>query len=449
MKIRQGTLDEFLEWLTREDWNVICYGASAMAEEALREEPLAERVRYFVDGDPVKQGGKAELAGRSLPVLAPEALRQEDFSHTVLLITSGWFQAILKELECWPELAQASCAVYPQLRIACKPDSEEFFRRRILEECLREYASVLELRGETTPEETGALLWEKRDYIRGNGPQDRPLVLPRIMILPTTRCNLRCQGCSSLLPLFENPADLPVDRIIRDLDIFFRGVDQCIRLTIGGEPFLYPELPELLAYLRQQEKILGVLLITNSTIQPGEAALDLLQDPKFYVEVSDYGHIQQMSRTVAALERAGVRFSVLTDQVWDDMGGVEPRGRSEEQRREVYRSCEQSRLMKSIHNGAVYTCARGARMGALGCGYHSERDYFTLDEGEPAEQLREKIRGLYYMDSADACDRCDLGRLPARKIPAGVQPGGHWARSAYTLVRRDEYEAMRAARRKK
>lgn len=449
MKIRRGTLDEFLEWLEREDWRVICYGASAMAEEALGDRPLAERVRYFVDGDPARQGGEVKLAGCEFPVLAPEALRQEDFSRTVLLITSGWFRTILEELERWPELAQVSCAVYPQLRIACKPDSEEFFRRRILEECLREYASVLELRGETTPEDTGALLSEKRDYIRGNGPQDRPLVLPRVMILPTTRCNLRCKGCSSLLPLFENPADLPVSQLIRDLDIFFRGVDQCIRLTIGGEPFLYPELPELLAYLRRQEKILGVLLITNSTIQPGEAALDLLQDPKFYVEVSDYGHIQQMSRTVAALERAGVRFSVLTDQVWDDMGGVEPRGRSEAQRREIYRSCEQSRLMKSIHNGVVYTCARGARMRALGCGYRSERDYFTLDEDEPVGRLREKIRGLYYMDGADACDRCDLGQLPARKIPAGVQIGGHWTRSDYTLVRRDEYEAMKAALRKK
>lgn len=449
MKIRQGSLDEFLAWLAQENWNVICYGASAMAEEALQDRPLAERVLYFVDSDPAKQGRKVELAGRCFPVYAPERLRQESFSHTVLLITSGWFRTILDELETWVELAQVSCAAYPQLRIACKPDSEEFFRRRILEECLQEYESVLKQRGENTPEYRAALLLKKRYYIQGNGPQDRPLVLPRVMILPTTRCNLRCKGCSSLLPLFERPVDLSVSQLIRDLDLFFRGVDQCIRLTIGGEPFLYPELPELLVYLQQQEKILGVLLITNSTIQPGKAALGLLQDPKFFVEISDYGHIQQMSRTVAVLERAGVRFSVLADQMWDDMGGVESRGRTQEQRREVYRSCEQSRLMKSIHNGAVYTCARSARMRALECGYCSEQDYFTLSEGEPVERLRKKIRALYYMDSADACDRCDLGQLPARKIPAGVQLHGHWARSGYTLIRRDEYEAMKAALKKK
>ncbi len=449
MNIKSETLDTFIDRLEQEDLRVICYGASSMAEEALRDGRLADHVRYFVDGDTAKQGEAVQIAGRQFAVSDPSRLRGEDFSHTVLLITSGWFRTIMEELEAWAELAQVACAAYPQLLIACTPDSGEFFRRRILDECLLEYRSVLEQRGETRPEDRAALLEEKRAYIQGDGPQKRPFVLPRIMILPTTRCNLRCKGCSSLLPLFEHPVDLSASQLIRDLELFFRAVDQCIRLTIGGEPFLYPELADLLSYLQKQDKILGVLLITNSTIQPGEAALELLKDPKFFVEVSDYGHIRQMSRTVAALESAGVRFSVLTDQVWDDMGGVEPRGRTAEQRREVYRTCEQSRLMKSIHNGVVYTCARSARMRALECGYCSEQDYFILDEHEAVEDLRDKIRALYYMDGADACDRCDLGRLPAKKIPAGIQLAGHFERSAYTLVKRDEYEAIKAFARKK
>ena len=367
MNVIQDTLDEFLRRLEQENLYVICYGASTMAEEALQDRRLAERVHYLVDGDPSKQGNAVWLADRQFSVRAPDELRQEHFQNTVLLITSGWFRAIVEELGSWPELAEVSCAVYPQLLIACTPNSEEFFRRRILEERLREYEFVLEHRGET--ENKAALLAEKRHFIQENSPQDRPLVIPRVMILPTTRCNLRCKGCSSLLPPFEHPQDLPVNQLILDMDLFFRGVDQCIRLTIGGEPFLYPELAELLSYLRGQEKVLGVLLITNSTIQPSGPVLELLRDSKFFVEVSDYGHIQQMSRTVAALENAGVRFSVLTDQMWDDMGGVEPRGRTAQQRRDVYRICEQGRLMKSIYNGAVYTCARSARMRALECGY--------------------------------------------------------------------------------
>ena len=158
----QETLDGFLDWLEREGKSVICYGASAMAEEALREDRLASRVQYFVDSDTEKQGELVRLADRRFPVHSPAQLRQEDFSRTVLLITSGWFRTIMEELDHWPELAEAPCAAYPQLLIACAPDSEEFFRRRILDECLREYESVLENRGEPEPAQKWELLAEKR-----------------------------------------------------------------------------------------------------------------------------------------------------------------------------------------------------------------------------------------------------------------------------------------------
>ncbi len=443
MKLWQGTPDEFLDWLESEDWELVCYGAGAMAEDVLREPRFAEKVRFFVDGSSDKQ--ERSFYGERYQVFAPDRLRTEDLSCTALLITSGWFREIERELSAWPELENVCCAAFPAMLTACTPGSEEFFRRRILEQCLLEYDSALRQRGDTDNNERKRLLAEKRDFLLGPDPAHRPLVLPRVMILPTTRCNLRCKGCSSLLPLFEHPTDIPVEQNTRDLELLFRSIDGCIRVTVGGEPFLSKTLPELLTYLQEQEKVFSVLLITNSTIQPSPEALAILQAPKFYVEVSDYGHIQQMSRTVAALEGAGVRFRVLTEQVWDDMGGVEPRGRDDTQRREVYRNCEQGWLMKSIFNGKMHVCARSARMYALDCGYESAHDYFELREEDGGEKIRAKIRALYDLDFTDACDRCDLGRLPNKKIPAGVQMAGNMKKSAYTLVRRDEYEALKRA----
>lgn len=445
MTIWQGTPDEFLQWLGREKRRIICFGAADMGKELLREPAFRERVDFFVDNDSRKQG---QMLESRIPVQAPEMLRKEDLTHKVLLITSGWHREIVRQLSVWPELAEVPCAVYPLLLSECRPGSEEFFRRRIQDECLREYSSALERRGVTDSGQRQALLDAERAYIEGDAQRNRPLVLPRMMILPTTRCNLRCMGCSSLLPLFEHPSDVPVEQILKDLDLVFRGVDQCVRLTIGGEPFLYPALQELLEALRKQEKILSVLLITNSTIQPSQQILDILCDPKFFVEISDYGHIRSMSRTVAALEEAGVRFCVLTDQIWDDMGGVQPRSRTTEQKREIYMNCEQGRLMKSIHNGAMYVCARSARLHALNCGYSSEQDYFTISETDSPGELQMKIRGLYERDCADACDYCDLGCLPGKKIPAGVQMAGTQKKSAYTLVLREEYEALKAAKHK-
>ena len=446
MELWQGTPDEFLDRLERENRELICYGAGAMAEDVLQDPRFATRVRFLVDGSPDKQG--QSFYGGRYHVLAPDQLRDEDLSRAALLITSGWFREIERELSCQIGLDSLLCGAYPRMLAACVPGSEEFFRRRVLDECLLEYASVLRQRGDVNDTEIERLLAEKRLYFLGDSTLHRPLVLPRVMILPTTRCNLRCKGCSSLLPLFEHPADVPLEQNLRDLERLFSVIDACVRVTVGGEPFLSPSLPQLLTYLQKQEKVSGVLLITNSTIQPSPETLAILRDPKFYVEVSDYGHIQQMSRTVAALEGACVRFSVLTEQVWDDMGGVEPRGRDEAKRREVYRNCEQGWLMKSLYNGTMYVCARSARMHALDCGYESAHDYFELHEEDSVEEVRTKIRTLYDLDFADACDRCDLGALPNKKIPAGVQLTGNLRKSAYTLVRRDEYEALKSAARK-
>ncbi len=441
MRDIDGTVDSFLEQTEQEDRTIICYGASAMARAALEDERLANRVKYLVDGDAKKHNKELLVGTHSFRVESPKRLKEEPASKTALLITSGHYREITATLSLQPELDGLSYAVWPKLLAACQPGSEEFFRRRVLADCLSEYRSILKDRGEPSIE---ALVEEKCQYLLGEGKENRPLVVPRVMILPTTRCNLRCKGCSSLLPLFEHPYDVPIGQTLHDLELFFSAVDQCVRLTVGGEPFLYPDLEKLLTYLLKQKKLLGVLLITNSTIQPSQETLNLLSDPKFYVEVSDYGHIRQMGRTVAALEDSGVRFSVLTEQIWDDMGGIEPRGRAEEERRMVYMNCEQGRLMKSIHNGEMFVCARSARLRALDCGYCSESDYFSLAEEKNAGTIRESIRKLFYMNCADACDRCDLGFLPNKKIPAGIQITGKMRKSEYTLVRRDELEALRA-----
>lgn len=89
---------------------------------------------------------------------------------------------------------------------------------------------------------------------------------------------------------------------------------------MGGEPFLYPNLKEILEYLLAQKKVLGIMLITNSTLLPKPEVLELLKNPKILVEISDYGHLEKMSRLIQVLEEKDIFFKVLTEQTWTDMG---------------------------------------------------------------------------------------------------------------------------------
>lgn len=435
------TLKTFLDEVQAQHKKIICFGTGLMAEEALGYEVLRRAVVCLADNDCAKQGREIELAGGFYPVIVPNQLPRYLDGNTVILLTSGHFQAMRRQLEEMELVPEPEVYAFPELQIAYTADSEEFFEERFLKECLKEYETVLE-QYHISGEEKERKMREKEDFIRGRGPEERPFVIPRIMIMPTTRCNMRCKGCSSLLPLFEKPCDVEIGQILQDFDLFFSGVDECIRITVGGEPFLYPCLDEILRYLLKQDKVLGILLITNSTLLPKPEVVELLKNPKILIEISDYGHLQKMSRLIELLEENDIFFKVLTDQTWTDMGGVECRNRTKEELRFNYLNCNQGRVIKGFHNGRFHTCARSARMLALGA-YQSEGDYFELRPGDSPEEIRAKLRAVYYSESADACNYCDLGALPAKTIEAGIQMKGSFRKSKYTIVDRQEYEELK------
>lgn len=420
---------------------IICFGTGLMAEEALKHREIRESVICCADNNPDRQDKTILLHGTRYPVIKPEYIKRYLSDETCIIVASGYYKNIIRQLYQMELPDGVEIYSYPQMKVSAPSGSREFFENRILNECLREYEAVLE-QSHISGKQMERLVEEKKRFILGEDVKERPLVLPRVMLMPTTRCNLRCQGCSSLLPLFKKPTDVDLSQNLQDLHVFFSAIDECIRITIGGEPFLYPHLKEVLEYLLEQEKVLGIMLVTNSTIIPNEDVVCLLKNPKIMIEISDYGHLEKMSRLIALFESREIFFRVLTEQTWTDMGGVACRNRTKEELQFSYLNCEQSRLMKGIHNGKFHTCARSARMFGLGA-YESKEDYFDLSPEEPVERIREKIVNLYYGDYADACNYCDLGTLPNKVIEAGIQIHGSMHKSAYTIVNREEYEKLK------
>lgn len=434
-------LKQLEQKITNEKRPVVCFGTGLMAEDAVKNCPaIGDAISFFMDNDPAKVNKTILLGGREFSVLSPEEAVSHMPDHAIVLLTSGHYKAMREQLFQLGLDKQTEIYDFPVLKVAYEPESEEFFEERFLRECLKEYWIVLEQYG-ISGKERQAKIGEKEAYLRGD-EKGRPFVIPRVMVMPTTRCNLRCKGCSSLLPYFDNPEDCAIEQILQDFQIFFSGIDQCMRITVGGEPFLYPHLREILEYLLKEEKVLGIMLITNSMLQPKEDVIPLLSHPKILIEVSDYGQLEKMSRLIRILEDNNVNFKVLTEQTWMDMGGVECRNRTEEELRFIYMNCDQSRVIKGMHNGRFYTCARSARMTALGA-YDSSNDSFELSKNDTPEQVRKKLMKMYYSDHADSCNYCDLGALPAKVIPAGIQMSGNMKKSAYTIVNREEYERIK------
>lgn len=440
MNIIECTERELVSKVEKEHKEIICFGTAAMAIEMLENPYIFSKIAFFVDNDTSKHNQFFNVKDKSFPVKPVESLLNITWDKFIIVIATSHFKAVINQLNHFKELENTECCIYPLIRLNFSNNKEYFFEKRILELCLDEYKDLL-LKQRKDSETITNLLNDKKQYIMGCDGV-RPLVLPRIMIMPTTLCNMKCKDCSSLLPYFHKPEHLSMEQIVEDIETFLNGIDECIRITIGGEPFLYPYIEALLNYLLSKEKFLGIMMFTNSTILPNQNVLNLLKHDKVFVQISDYGHLEKMGRLISVFEENGVRFNVLTDQVWTDMGDTHFRGRDNKELSVTYLNCDQGKLVKSIHNGKFHTCGRSARMLSLGS-YVSQNDYFELHKDDDPSLIRNKLEDTYYSSYADACNYCDCGCLPNKHIPSGLQLGKSFIKSEYTIIKRSELEEFK------
>ena len=94
---------------------------------------------------------------------------------------------------------------------------------------------------------------------------------------------MRCEKCSQLRPLFKKPSYIPINQVIEDLELFFEAIDVCVRVTVGGEAFLHPDIFSILSWLKNEKKAISVLLITNGIALPAKECIEILKDSKFYI----------------------------------------------------------------------------------------------------------------------------------------------------------------------
>jgi MoaA/NifB/PqqE/SkfB family radical SAM enzyme len=103
-----------------------------------------------------------------------------------------------------------------------------------------------------------------------------------LLIHLLNHCNLRCQHCYLEASPSQN-TQLPLKLVIRSLS----EVEQLGIATVnlsGGEPFLYPELPEVLTFVSKQQSF-GLHISTNGTLI-GEKEIALLKNSGASVQVS-------------------------------------------------------------------------------------------------------------------------------------------------------------------
>ena len=243
------------------------------------------------------------------------------------------------------------------------------------------------------------------------------LVIPRIPVVMTTRCTLRCEQCNNLMPYYNKPMDYPASDVISWIQTLTDAVDEWIVIElIGGEPFIYKELESVLLYVLGIEKILRVEITTNATVIPKEEILLLLQNEKVEVHISDYGKVVSQQRFIDVMNAYNITYKVFEDMQWVAVGGIEERGRSEEETREQYWACPSAKMCKTVLNGRLFACSRAASLYEIGVTPDAECVNLVGNDN-----LREELRQYLLLDNAIACNHCDNALEKLTYVEAAVQ----------------------------
>lgn len=256
---------------------------------------------------------------------------------------------------------------------------------------------------------------------------DEKLVVGSIDVCMTTRCDLKCKGCGSLMPMYKHPKDVELELILKSLDRFFSVVDKVFRVNvIGGEPFLYPHMDQIIEYLNNKEEVVKVVVPTNGTVMPENPRLyEALRHPKNHVRISHYESFDLKSgKLLSRLEKEKIDYSVKQfgkdTYLWYDFGGYELRNRTEEELAKQYYECEVEWM--SLFRGKLYPCPRAAHSIDLGL-QPAEGNYIDIvDDNITLDELRENIETFVYEKKFyPCCNRCDRGTGKCPVIPVAEQ----------------------------
>lgn len=244
---------------------------------------------------------------------------------------------------------------------------------------------------------------------------------PSVGLCVTTRCSLRCKYCNNLMCYYEKPQDIPYDTIAASLDKIAELSDRIFNLFIlGGEPFLYDRLADVLEHTLSLPQIAHIDILTNGTVPiKSERLLKLMKSERVHVTITDYGY-GKVDEFCKVLSDNGCSYFCDKARVWYDYGNMRKRGKTEEELKNQFKKCLAD--CKEILNGELHRCPRSSNGMNLGLVPNVREDYLDLlDEERPVS--REELFFFYYnrTEPIQACDYCDYAHAELPVVPTGKE----------------------------
>lgn len=251
----------------------------------------------------------------------------------------------------------------------------------------------------------------------------------------TTVCTLNCKKCLNFAPYDQHKHHIPVERLKRDADIFFKSVDRIgLYHVTGGEPTTHPNLNELLLYIRENysDRIYNLMMITNSSSVLSDELVNTLKRLNVSIQVDDYSTAvprlgSVLAKNVRKVHDAGIYYEILQAKNWIDL--FPPRENATKwDLEEKYDAC--SADFMSLKDGKIYTCSYGGFAIVAGVLPDCEYDYFDMNaisgKKEEKRMLVEFRNGFSKKGYSSFCEHCNgFPNINPYSVPAGEQVKGY------------------------
>jgi len=382
--------DNYKKFCEEPDLKVVIFGTGnygAMALHALRN--MGQKVDYFCDNNKHNWGKH----WKDCKIISPDELRK--YPDAIVIIASLHFQYMRKQLN-------------------------EMGISRIYDCDFLIYDLDLTKVEAFAP--TGRLSAMRDLYMYSIHAKKNLLKIKTLDVVVTEKCSLRCLNCSNLMQYYKKPKDCSLKLLLDSLDKFMQNIDELYEARIlGGEPFIYKELPSVVEKLASYDNCSKIIIFTNGTIVPQEDMIDCLRDKNVIVMISDYGEVSRNKGSlIKLLEDKQIPFVLEKIDTWQDCAKIKYRERSKDELKQIFGNCCVFDVLTLLH-GKLYRCPFAAHTENLDAIPTRENIDLMKDVN-----LRDGIHKISsYKDFIQACNYCNGrdfnvgGVKAAEQLPAG------------------------------
>ena len=248
-------------------------------------------------------------------------------------------------------------------------------------------------------------------------------------VLVTEKCNLACSFCNMFIPHYELPKHRDTQTILNDIDLYFNLVDYVsIFHLVGGEPFLHPNIKDIIEYILEKysDKIDKFIITTNGTVLPKEEILEVLKNNNVILSVSNYSNKLEklkgkVDRVLETYQEKNINHYVRNNIEWYDFGDLRIKNNmSEEELINHFDSC--TAPFRGLNDGKFYYCHLNTSAVLTKLFPPNENDYVNLSEVYPKDLIKFDLgfTELGYITFCDNCNGCNTGI----KIPVSYKEQG-------------------------